>query len=332
MVLLIVPINVTEVSFLNFAQIRKKIFISIITGTAVFVALGMYSDLRKAAHSLSLFDYRYLPLILLLAPLNYFFRYIKWEYYLKLLKIKIKRKDSLGIFISGLSMTVTPGKVGEFLKSYLVKEIQGTPMSVTSPMIITERLTDGISMIILAGAGALEFRYGLGALAVAASGLIFFVVFVRFRPFAYWIISILKKLPVLRKFAGGIDSFYESSCRLLSIKSIIVSLVIGTVSWSFEGIIIYFVLLGFDTPIPVLSSVFIISFSSVVGAVSMLPGGLLVTEGSILGLLIIAGVSRQIAAVTTIITRFSTLWLGVIIGLWGLIFVQKRLSVKNKAG
>ncbi len=311
---------------MNFGQLKRRILVSLIAGVAILMVMGVYSDFRKIVDSFSTFNPKFLPLILMMAPLNYCFRYIKWEYYLSLLGIKMKRSDSLGIFISGLSMTVTPGKLGEFLKSFLIKEFYGTPVSVTSPMVIIERMTDGISLVILAAIGALEFRYGYSVLAAAFAGVVLFIIFIRYRPFARRVISVMKKLPLLKRFAGALDSFYESSYQLLCLGSVLFSIAIGIVSWSFEGIIIYLVLKSFGTPIPVLSSLFIVAFSSVVGAVSMLPGGLLVTEGSIFGLLLMAGVNRQTATVTTIITRFSTLWLGVAVGIGGLIFVQRRLS------
>jgi len=311
---------------LDFSQIRKKLFISLILGIIVFVILGIYSDFNKIVESLKNFDFRYLPLILMLAPLNYFFRYIKWNYYLRLLNIKINTADNVKIFIAGLGMTVTPGKVGEFLKAYLIKEINGTPASKTSPLVLVERVTDGISMILLASVGALKFKYGLGVLAASLIFTALFIAFIRFRTFAMWMIGFLKKMPILKRIGEQIDAFYESSYELLSMRSILISVIIGLISWSFEGIIIYLTMLAFGFPISVLSSIFTVSFATIVGAISMLPGGLFAAEGSIMGLLVMMKVPKEIASAATIITRFSTLWLGVAIGIIGLIAVQRRLG------
>jgi uncharacterized protein (TIRG00374 family) len=311
---------------LDFSQIRKKLFISLILGIIVFVILGIYSDFNKIVESIKNFDFWYLPLILMLAPLNYFFRYIKWNYYLRLLKIKINNSDNVRIFTAGLGMTVTPGKVGEFLKAYLIKEINGTPASVTCPLVLVERVTDGISMILLASVGALRFKYGLGVLAVSLILTALFIAFVRFRPFAMCMIGFFKKMPILKRIGEQIDAFYGSSYELLSMRSVLISVIIGVISWSFEGVIIYLTLLAFGSPISVLSSIFIVSFATVVGAISMLPGGLFAAEGSIMGLLVMMKVPKEIASAATIITRFSTLWLGVAIGIVGLIAVQRRLG------
>lgn len=311
---------------MDFNQLKKKLFISLALGLTIFVALGIYSDFNKLFSSFLRFNIVYLPAILMLAPMNYLLRYVKWNYYLKLLNIKIDKKDNLKIFTSGLSMTITPGKLGEFMKSYLIKELEGIPMSVTSPLIVIERLTDGISMIVLASVGALKYKYGLVILVASIAMVAIFIASIRFKAIANFIIRVLKKLPLMTKLGDQIDAFYKSSYELLTVQSIIVSVFIGIVSWSFEGVVIYLTLKGFGTPISMLSAIFTVSFASIAGALSMLPGGLFVAEGSIMGLLIMIGVSKEVASAATIVTRFSTLWLGVAIGIVGLIFVQRRLA------
>lgn len=314
---------------MNLNKIKRKLFLSLILGAVIFVLLGIYSDFNKLAASFMSFNPWYIPAILTLAPLNYLLRYIKWRYYLKLLDIDIVPSDNLRIFTAGLSMTLTPGKVGEFLKSYLIKEIKGTPVSVTSPMVVVERLTDGISMIILASIGALKFKYGFGVLVASMVLVIMFIAFIRFRSFSMAVISFLKKIPLFKKVGNQMDAFYNSSFQLLNINTVIISVVIGIISWGFEGIVIYLALQAFGFSLPILSSLFVVSFSSVVGALSMIPGGLFAAEGSILGLLMMMGVPREIASAATIITRFSTLWLGVAVGIGGLIAVQRRLKPDN---
>ena len=107
---------------MDFKKIKKKIFISIIFGLIIFAGLSIYSDFNKILRIIFIFDYKYLHFIFMLAPLNYCFRYIKWNYYLKKINIRIGSKDNMLIFASALAMTVTPGKIGELLKSYLLKE------------------------------------------------------------------------------------------------------------------------------------------------------------------------------------------------------------------
>ena len=64
----------------------------------------------------------YLIPLALLSLANYILRYVKWHWYLKLLGHRIKRFPNFLVFLSGFALTVTPGKVGEFIKAFIVKE------------------------------------------------------------------------------------------------------------------------------------------------------------------------------------------------------------------
>ena len=81
----------------------------------------------------------------------------------------------------------------------------------------------------------------------------------------------------------------------------------------------------FGVSISVLGSIFVVSISSIRGAISALPGGLVVAEGSIMGLFLFIGLSPKMAVATTLVTRFSTLWLGVGVGIVGLYLTQRVL-------
>ncbi len=313
---------------MNFKELKKKILISLIMGMMVFVGLSIYSDVDNLMKVFVSFNYRYLPLILILAPLNYFFRYIKWNYYLKKVDVNIDRRDNILIFTSGLAMTVSPGKVGELLKSYLLKENNNIPISTTAPLIMAERLTDGISMLILASFGALAYNYGKGILLFVMLCVIVFIGVIQSRKLVYKIIDMVQKISFVQKHGESIRNFYDKTYIIFKIKPLIFAVFIGVISWFFEGIVIYLTLKAMNTDISLLASVFIVAFSSIVGAISMLPGGLFAAEGSIVGLLLFMGITKDIATGATIITRFSTLWLGVVIGMISLLLVQKKLFAK----
>jgi len=314
----------------DFKKLKKKIFISIIFGLIIFAGLAIYSDFNKILGILFIFDYKYLPLILILAPLNYCFRYIKWNYYLKKVNICISNKDNKLIFASALAMTVTPGKIGELLKSYLLKERYDISISQTAPLVMTERLTDGISMIILASFGVLIYDYGKGILFFVISFMLIIIYLVQSPKIINTLINFLGKIKILKKHLESFKIFYKNTYTLFKIKPLLFAIIVGIISWSFEGVIIFLTLKAMDTKISLLASVFIVSFSSIVGAISMLPGGLLAAEGSIFGLLLLMKIPKDIATVTAIITRFSTLWLGVLIGIIALFLVQKKMFIMEE--
>ena len=63
-------------------------------------------------------------------------------------------------------------------------------------------------------------------------------------------------------------------------------------------------------------SIFALSFSTVIGAVSALPGGLLTTDASIAGMLVLLlGLDLGTAAAATLLIRLATLWFAVGLGM-----------------
>jgi len=299
-------------------NLNRKLIWAVLLGLLVTLGITFLSDFRAVTGALVKFDLRYLPVILGLTFVNYLLRFVKWQYFLRQIDLDIPRKDSFQIFLSGLAMSVTPGKVGELLKSFLLKELKGVPISRTAPIIFAERLSDGFALILLSLAGMAVFRYGKQMLVITALLMLAVLLVIQSPAVARRCIALAGRLPLLNRFEQIMHRLFDSANRLLRPRAMAYSVLLGVVSWSFECIAFYFVFVGLGYKISLLAATFTLAFSSVVGAVSMLPGGLGAAEGSILGLLLFLGVPKSIAGVATIIIRFCTLWFGVAVGLLAL--------------
>src|SRR4030042_1880931 len=123
---------------------------------AVAVGLMAYGDFSEIAGNLGDFRWELLPLLLALSMANYLIRFVKWHFYLGQIGVRdVPKRDSFLAFFSGLGMVITPGKVGKWLKSYLLQEMRGIPFMRTAPILLAERFTDAIALLLLAAAGAL---------------------------------------------------------------------------------------------------------------------------------------------------------------------------------
>ena len=317
-------------------QLRNRILLSLAFGLAVFIALLFYGDFRGVAGSLAGFRWVYLPAILGLTLFNYAIRFVKWQYYVRLTGIEdLPLWDSFLIFFAGLAMTITPGKVGEWLKSYFLRESHGVAISRTAPIVVAERFTDGFGMILLTVAGLLLFKQGwIFILAATFVGLVVVAAF-QYRPFGRWTISMMRRLPVLHRYTEFMAGFYESAFVLFAPKPLIISVAMGFVSWAGEGVAMYYVLRGLGAPNSwelLAQGVFILSITTLAGAVFLLPGGLGIAEGGITGLCqVLVGLSREASTAATLIIRLCTLWFGVAIGLATLVVLMRRLRQRKAA-
>jgi len=289
-------------------------------------AIALYGDGPRMVVALAHFRWQYLPLILGLTLFNYFWRFIKWQYYLRRLNIQIRRWKSFWVFISGLSMAITPGKVGELLKSYLLKRSTGAAMSRTSPVIMAERLTDGIAMLGLAATGLVLYRFGWELLLVLLISGLAVIALIQNRALALRVLGFGERQPVVSRIAHLIRAFYESSYTLLRWRPLLLAVLIGLISWSGECWALYFVFRGLGVPPSVdlfIKATFILAVSSLVGSVSGLPGGLGTAAGSMLGLTrLLISPSATLGGAATLLIRLCTLWFGLGLGLIALLIVR----------
>jgi uncharacterized protein (TIRG00374 family) len=298
--------------------------LSLALGILVVFVLSVSSDAPRLIRVLERFNWAVLPLIVGLALVNYGLRFIKWQYYLGVLGIKgVSLGLSATIFVAGLSMVITPGKVGEFLKSYLLRHHRGVPIGTSAPIIIAERLTDGIAMVLLASGGLLFYGVGREVFLLIVAGMVAVLVVSQNRHWTRRALDLAHRLPVVASRVHHFEAAIESAYLLFRLRPLLLAVGIGVVSWGCEAIAFYVVLsaLGLvPSAMLAMQAAFILSASSLVGAASMLPGGLAAADGSIAGLLLLLAVTRDvsIAAAATLIIRFTTLWLGVSVGLVGL--------------
>ena len=305
-------------------KLKKKILLSIIIGGILYLAFTIYADFNQVVNAFIKFNWFLLPALLIFSLLNYLLRFFKWDYYLGVIQVKMKKIDSLSVFMSGLVMSVTPGKLGELLKSLLVKEITNVPISKTAPIILAERLTDFLSLLILAIVGAFIYDFG-GSISISISLiLILIVILISNKNLAIPVLSKLEKIKLLNKYLTNIHAAYESSYLLLKPLPLASMTLVSLLAWGFECLGYYLILLNFDVDFGLLWTSFSYAFSTIIGAVSMLPGGLGITEGSLTFLLIQKNVSKDIAVTTTFIVRVVTLWFAVLVGIVSVLFYQKR--------
>ena len=320
------------------STLRGKIIVSALLGLAVMIILGLVGDIRQVGRSFSAFHWTMLPAILGFTLSNYILRWLKWDYYLRRMEMGrgVSRANSALLFTSGMVMAVTPGKVGEVLKSYLLKRINGTPISASAPIVLAERLTDGLSMLLLMGLGLTLYAPARPAFFVLLILSVVGIVVLQSRPLMERLLAIIARLPVGRRIAPALLTAYDSSRRLLSWRLLFVSTTISVVSWFGECVAFYYVLRGLGQPpayLLLLQATFIFAASTLFGLVSFLPGGLGVSEASSTGLLVLlVPMAAGPATTATIIIRFCTLWFGVTLGAVALAVLGRRYSDERVAG
>ena len=93
------------------------------------------------------------------------------------------------------------------------------------------------------------------------------------------------------------------------------TVLLSTIGWFFECLAAYVCMRGLGVDISLMLTTFIFVFASLAGALSMIPGGLGVAEGSMTGLFVANGIDRGAAVAGTMLIRLVTFWFAILLGL-----------------
>ena len=301
----------------------NKILIVVITIIAIYAVFLMYSDLNLVKDHFGKFNIEFLPQILGLVVLGWFVLFYRWVLLLKKSDIDIPKLSNFYILMSGLALSIVPGKIGELIKSQLLKTKYNIPRTKTAPIIIVEQLNNllGIITVSCVGLGIMGlfnikfFDISNYVIISATIVLITILIIVNSKKIFRKIFLKISKFRFISKYELSVDSSYDILKNSLSGKFMISSIALSSLFWIIEGLIVYSVLLAFNIETLVFMTTITTYTSSILlGFISFLPMGIGVTEGTLTGFLSLQGIEISLAATIVVFIRIFTRWLGVGIG------------------
>jgi uncharacterized membrane protein YbhN (UPF0104 family) len=352
----------------NSRSIVKKIIIGSLLGAAVFIVIAFLADYEKVTAALMDFPLGQWPFILFLSLANYALRVVKWDFYLKRLDIKIPLLSSVLIFFSGFIMAITPGKMGEVLKSLLMYEHHGVAVTRSAPAVFMERLTDVVALLFICAAGVVfalsggagpaaggGIGIGIGEvtgagaagqqnfdgaqlLSLAAVTVLTFILITILsnQKLMNTILKYMERFNFIKKHIVHIESLFEAARVILMPWPLFYATLLSIFAWALECYSLYYIItvISPDTPISLallLLCSFAYAFSTIIGALAMLPGGLFVTEGGMAFLLVkLVKIPMSKAVAATFMVRAATLWFALLIGIFALPVFKAYTRAFNK--
>lgn len=302
---------------------KGKFWLIILFAVVVYLLMGIYANFGNLLSALEEFNWIFLPVMLILVTTGYFVRFIKWNFFLKNVDVHLPLKENLFVFFSGLSMIITPAKAGEIWKGWLIKDINGESLSKTIPVVIVDRVTDVIGLILLSLLGILYYKSGVSVLLILVILFAAFIVAIKSEKISGRLISIMEGRA--GKYSGDIKDMHQTFQKSMNWKYLFGMSVLSVAAWFLECLAIFLVIYGFGQSLSLVLSTFVFSFASLAGAVSLIPGGLGVAEATLSGLLVFFGLSSSIAVGAALIMRFGTLWYGAILGFLVYLIFNKRI-------
>lgn len=314
--------------------LRRSALWLVIAAVLGFAVLSLVGDVTNIGQPLTGFAWPAFAAACALALANYGLRWVRWEIYLRRQGVVVPRSSSLIVFMAGLSLSITPAKLGELVKSYLLRELHDVPAPRTAPIVVAERVSDLIALLILTVIGVAA--YGIDpTLVIAASGLILvgLLLLAWPRP-TRAVIDLLTRPGKLRKLREPLHETLRGLSSLCKPSTLFVATVIAVPAWGCECIGFALICDAFPgTHVDLGLATVIYAGTTIAGALSFLPGGLGVTEGA-MTLALVRGASKlapATAAAATLLTRLATLWFAVLLGVVFLAIAKRRIAQRTGA-
>lgn len=270
-------------------------------------------------------------ILLLLSCVNFTLRALRWHWFTRRLGLAVPFSGSIVNYLAGFSMGVTPGRMGELIRLWLLRRSHGISYHRALPLLIADRVNDLLVIVVLAlCAGMMTDNASVAYIIIALLLMLAANVALRHPRYLLAAIDTLYSLTrrwrrlfaaARRTLRTGREMFSAPNAALASIFSI--------AAWFAECMAFYILLSALDTGVSIASATFIYTFATLVGAISFLPGGLGGFEATAVILLGARGVDIGTAVFATSVIRLTTLWFSVAIGSFFLSYMLFSKGANN---
>lgn len=260
-----------------------------------------------------------------IASLGYLVRFVRWHYTLSSLGSPLRVNVNLPVYLAGLALTATPGKAGETVRSVFLMPF-GVPVERTLGAFLADRVSDVVGVCLLgalAGCAAHGSLNVVGVFGIFALAVCLVLRAVVRRPALGERLN--EKLPAKLRDSGRLSGgALLQWAEIWKLQNALIFSAIAAFAYGLQaGVFAWFCSL-LSITLTFAEAIELYVNAMLLGAASMVPGGLGTMEAALVAQLTARGASFANAVSVAIATRLATLWVGLIIGISALLWVGKR--------
>lgn len=291
----------------------------------VYLIFILYSDGLKILHNIAQLKIDLFLVFVAFWSLAVLCRIIRWHVFMRSITKDISFIKNVTYYLSGYSMLLSPGRVGEVIKSPFIKRDYGISVSKTASIVFVERFYDILASITIISVAILFTTLPKTALVIPISVIAIMIAIILSKRLFTSITVKLSKIKMVRSIIPNIDESFGVIFSLIKSRFFFSGLGLTLAVVSFEAISVYYLLesLGNTLDFATLTSIFHIS--NFIAAASMIPGGFGILEGGFSGMLIIYKIPIDTSFSASILLRIIATGLFTVIGL-----VSFRIISKTK--
>lgn len=235
-----------------------------------------------------------------------FARFIRWQFLLRRVGVRLPIRTTLGTYIAGLPGTATPAYVGEAVRGFFIKRRFGVPMRISLAVLVLERLYDvaalalvTIAATLMTGSPVRAVQVGVVFLALAVAGI-----------------------AVLWPLGRRVGIRGDAMARLRAPGTVVPALLLSLLAWATAALLLAIVARALGVSLGVAEGARVFGTSTLFGAVTLLPAGVGATGG--VAILELGRLGLDTATAVLVVSLFRLTSTGAALAL-GTIFLVREL-------
>jgi uncharacterized protein (TIRG00374 family) len=308
------------------ARVRR--FIPSVLGVTSLAVLLLAVDPVGIGHAMARFPVGLVPVVVLLSVATYVLQGLQWQPLLRELGARLRTRDTVLLNVAGQATSLLP--LGELTRAVLLANAAEISLGGVVATITVQELVYTLVLMVAALPGIVEFPQAAPAVLLALGGIVGILAVLTVAPVSRGVLRLVERTPGLRRVRRQVEELQQATVILLHRPR--------TYAWSAlalarAGASIAALWLVLDGLAPGVvgwrEAAVVFAISNIVGAISLIPGGIGAYEASMLGLLVVAGLDPGIAAAAALVHRLADKGPATLLGFAAFGLARRRYSLRG---
>ena len=297
-------------------RLLRWLVLFVLLGTALSLGGMVWSGWDEVTRALARLNWLWLAGAAFVASTAYVIRFVRWHLALRCLGHRVPLGINLVIYLSGLALTTSPGKLGETIRSLFLMP-RGVPLAKSLGAFLADRLSDVLGVCLLGAVAGLLVRGSLNVVGVVMGAVL---------GGSFALCHLVRRPPMFDRamafasrwgFAPGrvaVEALAQWA-QIWTLRNAMLFTLLAALAYGIQAAVFTLLCAALGLPFPPTVALEVFVNATLLGAASMVPGGLGTMEASLVFQLMGQGAEKADAVAIAIATRCVTLWCGVLIGL-----------------
>jgi uncharacterized protein (TIRG00374 family) len=306
----------------------RRVVVVVVIAALLYLAVAVATGIHELIEAIQRIGYTAIIMGLLASLMNFALRFARWLWIFSALEMPyVPALAQMRVYLAGLALTATPGKLGETVRSALLLR-HDVPVGASLAAFLADRLADLLGVLLLcaitAGSPAVLWSFTIATSAVLVASIALSRASHNKR-LEMQLLSILRSCRLVH-IAQWTSDALPSFSVLWTWKRIPMLVLAGFTAYGLQGLVFLYFSQILWPDLGNIVALRLFSTSTLTGAASMLPGGLGAIEASLFAGLALAGVPAILAVSTVLAFRTVTLWFGILRGVIAMLLTPQHSS------